>query len=106
VGAVIQSEHCTVPVIRHWNAALRVVRYLSGTLGYSITYRGDRDTKLQGYCDADYAGDTEDRRSVSGYMFFLGGGPISWNSTKQRCVSTSTTEAEYVALSEVSKQNQ
>ena len=61
-------------------------------------------TGLQGYSDADYASDPGDRRSVSGYLFILGGGPTTWTSVKQRCVSTSTTESEYVALSEACKQ--
>ena len=99
------SQHCNEPTIRHWNAVLRVLRYLKGTINYSIQY-GTGDTLLQGYCDADYAGDTGDRRSVSGHTFLLGGGPVTWSSVKQRCVSTSTTEAEYISLSEASKQGQ
>jgi hypothetical protein len=102
------SQHCATPVVRHWNAAIRVVRYLKGTLEYGITYKdgGTYGLKLQGYSDADYAGNIDDRRSTSGQIFFLGGGPVSWGSTKQRSVSTSTTEAEYIALCEACKQGQ
>jgi hypothetical protein len=61
---------------------------------------------LRGYSDSDYAGDHTDRHSVSGHIFMLNMGPISWASAKQRCVATSTTEAEYIALCEASKQGQ
>ena len=102
------SQHYSAPTTRHWNAALRVLRYLKGTLNYSITYsnREAMSMKLVGFTDADYAGDIIDRHSVSGYIYLLYSGPITWNSTKQRCVATSTTESEYIALAEASKQAQ
>jgi hypothetical protein len=113
------SQHCNCPTIRHWNSALRVLRYLKGTEDYCVQYgpigpegagAGDLKSpvspKLQGYCDADYAGDTVDRRSVTGHLFTMNRGPVSWTSTKQRCVATSTTESEYIALSEACKQGQ
>jgi hypothetical protein len=88
------SQHCNNLTIRHWNAVLRVVRYLNGTASYGIEY-GNKEvgSQLQGYSDADYPGDVGDRRSVSGYLFTLGGGPITWTSVKQRSVSTSTTRS-------------
>ena len=102
------SQHCNEPTIRHWNAVLRVFRYLKGTINYSISYGTGRGEgpKLQGYSDADYAGDTVDRRSTSGHIYLLNSGPVTWSSTKQRCVATSTTESEYISLSEASKQGQ
>lgn len=100
------SQHSATPTVRHWNASLQAIRYLIGTEDYSITYRAGKgmETKLQGYCNADYAGDINDRRSISGHIFFLGGGPVTWSSTKQRCVSTSTAEAEYITLTDAAKQ--
>jgi hypothetical protein len=98
------SQYCNNPAIRHWNALLRDIRYLNGTANYGIEYKGGESEGLQGYSDADYAGDPDDRRSVSGYLFLLGGGPITWTSAKQRSVATSTTESEYMALSEACKQ--
>ena len=62
--------------------------------------------KLQGFSDADYAGDIVDRHGSQENIHLLYGGPITWNSTKQRCIATSTTESEYIALSEASKQGQ
>jgi len=81
---------------------------LKGTLNDSITYGQESPYgyKLQGFSDADYAGDPTDRHSVSGHLFLLNGGPVTWNSVKQRCVATSTTQSEYIALAEASKQGQ
>jgi hypothetical protein len=65
----------------------------------------NHDNILIGYVDADCAGDVTDRKLNSGYLFKLFGGRISWASRKQQCVSLSSTEAEYVALSEVCQED-
>ena len=72
------------------------LKYLKGTTNIGILYKQDGGDKCVGYSDADWAGDTSDRRSTSGYIFMFSGGPISWSSKRQKC---STAEAEYVALS-------
>lgn len=59
---------------------------------------------LHGYSDADWAGDIESRRSTSDYVFVLNGGCVSWRSKKQRSVALSSTEAEYMALSEATQE--
>ncbi len=56
---------------------------------------------LVGYADSNFARDPEDRKSVMGYYFFLNRAVISWNSKKQRTVSTSTTKSEYITLGHV-----
>ena len=62
-------------------------------------YGGEsRSLPLTGLSDADWAGDKTDRASVSGFVWSLGGGPISWSAKKQNCIALSTTEAEYIAL--------
>ena len=83
----------------HWKALKRVLRYLKGTSNVGILFKQDGSDKCIGYSDADWAGDTTDRKSTFGYIFMLSGGPISWSSKKQKCVALSTAEAEYVALS-------
>lgn len=60
-------------------------------------YRKGGDDELIGYSDSDYAGDLEDRKSTSGYVFLLSSGAVSWSSKKQPVVSLSTTEAEFIA---------
>ena len=59
---------------------------------------------LKGYSDADWAGQIDDRRSTSGYVFFVAGGPVSWQAKTQKSVALSTAEAEYMALSDASKE--
>ena len=81
----------------------RVFRYIQGTKNYGIEFTVDGDA-LQGYSDADWAGDTESRRSTSGYAFMMNSGCISWRSKKQRTVALSSTEAEYMALSEATQE--
>ena len=76
----------------------RILRYLSKTIDYGIEYT-KRIGKLEGYSDADWAGDHADRRSTSGYVFQLANGAITWASRKQNSVALSTCEAEYMALS-------
>jgi histone deacetylase 1/2 len=81
----------------HWKAVQRILRYLNGTREHSIVYKKQAQLQLEGYCDADWGGDQNDRKSTSGYVFMLCGGPISWNSKKQSTVALSSTEAEYIS---------
>lgn len=83
-----------------WVAAKRILRYLKGTIGKKIVYsRGSQnDVKITGFCDADFAGDPEDRRSTTGFVFLVSGGAVTWNTKKQPTIALSTTEAEYMAL--------
>ena len=60
--------------------------------------------ELVGYTDSDWAGDTEERKSTSGYVFNLGSGAFSWSSKKQQVVALSTTEAEYIAAANCATQ--
>ena len=87
----------------HLSAAKRILCYLKKTRSLVLWYKQSED-KLIGYSDADYARDVDDRHSTSGYVFLLGHGAISWYSSKQRGISTSTSEAEYVALSHAVKE--
>ena len=94
------SRFMDKPSSEHLAAAKRILRYLKGTVNYDLLYnRGDRDTKITGYSDSDFAGDINDRKSTSGQIFFMGGLPITWNSVKQRVVALSMCEVEYIAVS-------
>ncbi|CAH2104034.1 unnamed protein product [Euphydryas editha] len=87
----------------HWKHLKRLLRYLKKTKKYGLVYRKD-DTNLHGFVDADWASCTIDRRSYTGYSFILAGCVISYESKKQRTVALSSTEAEYMALSEACKE--
>jgi Reverse transcriptase (RNA-dependent DNA polymerase)/GAG-pre-integrase domain len=88
----------------HWTAAVRVVRYLRGTRDLELTLGGANPIKILGFTDSDWANCPDTRRSVGGYLFSLGSGPISWQSRRQRTVATSSCEAEYTAAFEASKE--
>lgn len=82
----------------HHQAALRVLRYLKGSVDYGLTYSRAGNSSLVAYSDSDWAADIETRRSVTGFLFLLAGAPISWSSKCQPTVALSSTEAEYMAL--------
>jgi hypothetical protein len=94
------------PGRQHWKAALRVLRYLSATLDYGIRYtnQGLTISSLLGYSDADWAGDPDKRRSTTGYIFTLAGGPIAWKSKLQKSSALSSVEAEYIAVCSASRE--
>ncbi|KAL9411723.1 hypothetical protein AB3S75_045346 [Citrus x aurantiifolia] len=75
------------PRERHWDAALRVVRYLKGNPGQGVFLSSDCDLQLYGWCDSDWASCPLSRRSLSGWFVVLGSSPISWKSKKQHTVS-------------------
>lgn len=83
----------------HWQHLKRVLRYLKGTMKMKLNFRNYSDEPVIGYADADWATDLSDRKSVSGYMFKVYGCTVSWCSKKQQTVATSSSEAEYIALS-------
>ncbi|KAF2300482.1 hypothetical protein GH714_013766 [Hevea brasiliensis] len=78
-------------------AAKRALRYLKGTVNYGIHYKKGGDGELLAFTDSDYAGDMEDMKSTSGYVFLMNSSAVSWCSKKQPIVTLSTTEAEFVA---------
>ena len=92
------------PGLDHWKAAKKVMRYLQGTKDYKLIYRYTDQLKVIGYLDSDFAGCVDIRKSTSGYIFLLFGGAISWRSTKQKLVASSTMEAKFVACYEATTQ--
>lgn len=97
------SQFCEKPQNCHWAAVKKILAYLKRTSEHGIRF-GPELTSLLGFTDADFAGDTDTRRSTSGYVFLLNGGPIAWSSRRQKCVTLSTTEAEYVAACEAARE--
>ena len=93
------AKYCSKPTKEHWIAVKRIMRYLKGTHNLGLTYKKSDSNSCVGFSDSDWAGDLDDRKSTSGYIFQVGGTAISWKSRKQSCVALSTAEAEYIALS-------
>lgn len=80
-------------------AVKKIMKYLNGTRNKGILFRKRGNiSKLDAYCDADYADCTSTRRSMTGYIILFSGAPISWCSKKQPIVALSSTEAEYIAV--------
>lgn len=88
----------------HWKMAKGVLRYIKGTLEYGLFYKSGSLLGLVFYCDSDYAGCIDTRRSTSGYVGFFGECLFSWRSARQKCVTLSSTEAEYVSLCDCCKE--
>lgn len=98
------AQFSTNPAKAHWEAVKRILSYLRGTITSGICYGGVQERNmLLTYSDSDYAGDLVTRKSTTGVFCFLNGGPVSWSSHRQDCVSLSSTEAEYVAASAATK---
>ena len=88
----------------HWNAAIHVVRYLSGTRELKLRLGGTNQISLLGFTDSDWANCLDTRRSVGGHAYTLGSGIVSWQARNQKTVAASSCEAEYTAAFEASKE--
>ncbi|KAM2408549.1 hypothetical protein ACFX1X_027568 [Malus domestica] len=113
IGSLMYIMNCTRPDIAysvsrlsrytcnpghdHWEALIRVLRYLKHTINYGLHYTRYPPV-LEGFTDANWISDSSDTKSTSGYVFTLGGAAISWKSSKQTCLARSTMESEFIAL--------
>lgn len=98
-----RSSFMSNPTDVHWKAAQRVLIYARDTSSLSITL-GGHDLTLSGHSDSDWAEQREDRRSTTGFLFCLGSSPVSWKSRRQPTIALSSTEAEYMALTDASRE--
>jgi ATP-binding cassette subfamily B (MDR/TAP) protein 1 len=101
VGVV--SRFMSNPGREHWEAVKWLFRYLKGTSKVALHFKKN-DVILEGFSDADLGGCLDTRKSTTGYIFTLGGTAVSWMSRLQKSVALSTTEAEYMAISEAGKE--
>ena len=101
-AVTILSRYNQNPNSKHIAAAKRVIRYLKGTLDHGIIY-GTAEG-LVGYTDADWASDSETRRSLGAYVFLLYGGAVSWTSKRQQSIALLSCEAEYMAQTQATKE--
>ena len=88
----------------HMKMLKRVIKFVIDTKERKLILKPRKELnkwEIKGYSDSDFAGDTDGRKSISGYVIYLQGCPISWRSKGQKSVSLSSTEAEYMAVSEI-----
>ncbi|KAG8492742.1 hypothetical protein CXB51_010463 [Gossypium anomalum] len=122
VGSLMYAMVCTRPYISqivsivsrymhnprkgHWQAVKWILRYIKKTVDVGLLFKQHNTLGkcVIGYVDSDYASDLDKRRSTTGYVFTLAGGPISWKFTLQSTVALSTTKAEYIAVIEAVKE--
>ncbi|GJR06961.1 hypothetical protein Tco_0529945 [Tanacetum coccineum] len=122
VGSIMYVVRCTRPVVAfaqnitsrfqqnpsklHWTIVKNILKYLRNTKDMFLVYGGDtkRELRVSCYTDAGYLTDADDMKSQTGYVFVLNGGVVDWKSTKQSIFATSSTDAEYVAAFDASKE--
>lgn len=119
VGSLIHLTNCTRADIafavnevskfnqkhsqEHWTAVKRIFRYLRGTIDMKVLYTRKESNEMHAFCNSDFATDEDERRSCSAYVILMSNGPISWYSHRQPIIALSSTEAEYIALSDCTK---
>ena len=103
-GLGLVSRYMGKPGTDHWAAVKWIMRYLKGAAKLSLMFSKGSDFQGRGFCDSDYASDQDRSRSITGFVFTVGGNTVSWRSCLQKFVALSTTEAEYISLSESSRE--
>ena len=96
----ILARYMQDPGKTHWEAAKRVLRYVQHTKKLGLHYGRRPSLEVVGFCDSDWGGDPDEKKSTTGYVFLVGGGAFSWCSKRQGAVSLSSCEAEYYASSQ------
>ena len=81
----------------HQIVVRRVLKYLRGIINYGLCFSGFPSV-LEGFSNAKWISDSDDMKSISGYVFILGGSVVSQKSAKQTCITRSTMEARFIAL--------
>ena len=101
------SQYLSEPRQQYWVAAKHILKYLKGTSHYELRYQKSEELGILAYSDADWASDQSDRRSTTGFCFYLSkeSSPISWKSKKQPTVVLSTYESEYMALAKTTQES-
>ncbi|XP_042041299.1 secreted RxLR effector protein 161-like [Salvia splendens] len=99
------SRYMSNPGLVHWEALKWLLRYIKHTAKYGLCYfRCEEGVKLVGYVDSNYVNDMDKRKSTTSYVFTVCRSCISWKSQLQHIVALSTTESEYIAITEAMKE--
>ncbi|XP_019069865.1 uncharacterized mitochondrial protein AtMg00810-like [Solanum lycopersicum] len=103
IAHVVQvlSQFMHSPKQSHMNVALRVVKYIKNAPGLGLLMPSDSSGKFVAYCDSDWGGCLQTRRSVTGYLVKFGNAIVSWKSKKQETVARSSAEAEFRSMASV-----
>ena len=99
----VVSQFLSNPYKEHWVAVNWILRYLRGTFKVCLCF-GNGEPMLDGYTEADITGDTDSKKSTSGFLMTFGKGVVSWQSKLQKCVSLSSTEIEYTVVTKACKE--
>ncbi|KAK6117407.1 hypothetical protein DH2020_048863 [Rehmannia glutinosa] len=94
------SQFLKNPTINQWIAVKHLLRYLKGTQHLGIEFKPSQRPLIEGYSDADWASNLDDRKSTGGHCIFFGGNLLTWTSKKQHVVSRSSAESEYRSLAD------
>ena len=105
------SRHLSNPGEKHWQAVKRIMRYVKGHMQEKLIYQSHihEDIRtwmpcVETYTDADWGGDLDTRKSTTGYITKIDGNTISWTSRRQASITLSTAEAEYMAITDATKE--
>ena len=98
------SRYMARPGNIHWEAVKWILRYMRGSQDLNLVFTKEKEFRVTRYCDSDYAADLDRRRSVSGYVFTVGGNTVNWKANLQSVTALSSTEAEFMALTEAAKE--
>ncbi|KAG8650754.1 secreted RxLR effector protein 161-like [Manihot esculenta] len=93
----IVSRYMSQPSKAYFTAAKRILHYIKETKSYGIFYKSEEASNLISYIDSYWTESIDDKKSTSGYAFFLGIKIISWSSRKQKTMALSSVGAEYIA---------
>src|SRR5262249_16722151 len=99
----ITSQYQANPGELHWGAVKCILKYLRRTKDLFLLYGGE-DLQLRAFTDSSFQSDPDDSKSVSGFVFMLNRGAVSWRSSKQATIADSTTKAKYIAATEAAKE--
>ncbi|GBN91597.1 Retrovirus-related Pol polyprotein from transposon RE2 [Araneus ventricosus] len=100
----ILSQFQSNPGLVHWNILLKLLGYVAQTKNYKLKLSEANNLNINCYSDAVFAANRDDRISIGGLILFIDNSPIIWKTFKQKCVSLSTVESEYVSLCESAKE--
>jgi hypothetical protein len=103
-AVIAMSQFMVDPSKEHTNKALHIIKYVKSTVNAKIVYNKGEKEGLIGYADSDWGTCKSTGKSITGYLIKLAGAPVSWVSRKQKTVALSSTEAEYMSMTDVIQQ--